>query len=126
MPFGIRKKNDNESERVSPEEKELRIQQSVEAEARGRELSSEEREQVRKEFDKAQKLIDNADLWQKKPAAVKFDGAYIKVIEIPMFATGGAWSVVDMLVARGFTVKSVIEREYWKTSLVILEKKATP
>lgn len=124
MPFGIHKKDEDESNEVSSEERDMRIQESVEAEARGRELTPEEREQLGKEFDSVQKMMDADNLWKKKPGAVKYDGAFIKVVEIPMFATGHAWSIVDMLASKGYTVKSVIEREYWKTSLVILEKKS--
>jgi hypothetical protein len=59
---------------------------------------------------------------EKKPTGLKFESEYIKVVEIPMMFTKTAWETVSDFVATGYTIKSVVERETWKTSLVILEK----
>jgi hypothetical protein len=66
---------------------------------------------------------DNAERMAKlKEKVVKYQGEFITVVEIPIAGTEAAWSKVDELVKKGYTIKGVIEREYWKTSLVVLEK----
>lgn len=54
--------------------------------------------------------------------SVRYDGEYIKVVQIPIMFTEGAWDKIDELCARGYTVKSVVEQELIHASLVILEK----
>jgi hypothetical protein len=78
-------------------------------------------DKLRAEFQEATELIDKGKLWDKAPSAVKYDGEFIKVVEIPVAKTMEAWQTVDLIVAKGYTIKGVVEREYWKTSLVILE-----
>jgi hypothetical protein len=56
--------------------------------------------------------------------STKYQGEHIRVIEIPISGTKGAWNKVDESIKDGYTIKGIIEREYWKTSLVILEKQA--
>ena len=72
---------------------------------------------------KVKEQQDNAERMAKlKEKAVKYQGEFITVVEIPVAGTEAAWSKVDELVKKGYTIKGVIEREYWKTSLVVLEK----
>jgi hypothetical protein len=72
---------------------------------------------------KVKEQQDNAERMAKlKEKAVKYQGEFITVVEIPVAGSEAAWSKVDELVKKGYTIKGVIEREYWKTSLVILEK----
>ena len=72
---------------------------------------------------KVKEQQDNAERMAKlKEKAVKYQGEFITVVEIPVAGTEAAWSKVDELVKKGYTIKGVIEKEYWKTSLVVLEK----
>ena len=72
---------------------------------------------------KVKEQQDNAERMAKlKEKAVKYQGEFITVVEIPVAGTEAAWSKVDELVKKGYTIKGVIEREYWKTSLLVLEK----
>jgi hypothetical protein len=52
----------------------------------------------------------------------KYDGEFIKTVEVPMFGTKDSWNEVNELCSQGYTVKAVVEREFWKTSIVVLEK----
>ena len=78
-------------------------------------------DKLRAEFKEASDLIEKGKLWDKAPKAVKYDGEFIKVVEVPIAWTQDSWTLIDLIIAKGFTIKGVIEREYWKTSLVILE-----
>ena len=78
-------------------------------------------EKLSREFKEASDLLDADKLWDKTPISVKDDGEFIKVVEIPIAWTADAWRLLDLLVAKGYTIKGVLEREYWKTSLIILE-----
>src|SRR5919106_1357499 len=72
---------------------------------------------------KVEQERDNAERMAKlKEKAVKYQGEFITVVEIPVAGSEAAWSKVDELVKKGYTIKGVIEKEYWKTSLVVLEK----
>lgn len=82
---------------------------------------------VKEQQDNAERMAkqerDNAERMAKlKEKAVKYQGEFITVVEIPVAGSESAWSKVDELVKKGYTIKGVIEREYWKTSLVVLEK----
>src|ERR671916_138610 len=71
---------------------------------------------------KVKEQQDTAERMAKlKEKAVKYQGEFITVVEIPVAGTEAAWSKVDELVKKGYTIKGVIEKEYWKTSLVVLE-----
>jgi hypothetical protein len=72
---------------------------------------------------KVKEQQDNAERMVKlKEKVVKYEGEFITVVEIPVAGPEAAWSKVDELVKKGYTIKAVIEKEYWKTSLVVLEK----
>lgn len=106
MVFGIKVRDSKEE-----------AERSIERLRREVNLTPEERSKLQEEFKQTTKLMDLAN-----NKALKIDAEFIKVVEIPMVKTELAWKAVNDLVGHGYTIKGVIEREYWKTSLVILEK----
>ena len=54
---------------------------------------------------------------------LKYNGQNIKVVEIAGIRLDGAWGLVDKICSDGYTIRGVIERETFKTSYVILERK---
>lgn len=54
--------------------------------------------------------------------SIKYDGHYVKTVEIPLVFTKAAWDKVDAIVSSGYTIKGVVERESMGTSIIILEK----
>lgn len=67
--------------------------------------------------DEKQKVHD-----ERKEKAVKYDSDLLKVVEVPMAFTKDSWDQVNAYLEQGYTIKAVLEREFWKTSQIILEK----
>ncbi len=55
--------------------------------------------------------------------SVNYEGENVIIVQIPMAFTKDAWNKIDKLVAEGWDIKSVIEREALYSSLVILQKR---
>lgn len=54
---------------------------------------------------------------------LKFKDERLAIVEIAGIKLEGAWRMVSKVMEEGYSIKAVIERETFRTSYVILEKK---
>lgn len=58
----------------------------------------------------------------RKEKVIKYDNDLLKVVEVPIVFTKDSWDQIHQYLQQGYTIKAILEREFWKTSQVILEK----